>query len=99
MPYVPGSCEMPGSPSDDRDVQHASHQVALALHEGAVDDGNYPERRVEVSHLRLELSGLAKVPRIHVLRVQSEANLNISAKQAKYAQREVHGMACKLPKH
>lgn len=64
---------MSGAASDHRDVQHASGQVALSLHEGTVHDRNYPERRVQVSDLRLELSGLVKVPSIHVLRVGKEA--------------------------
>lgn len=58
---------MPGAASDDRDAQHPSRQVALALQKSAVHDGNYPERRVEVSDLRFKLSGLVEVPRIHVL--------------------------------
>lgn len=66
---------MPGAASDHRDVQHASGQVALALHESTVHDRNYPERRVEVSNLCLELSGLVKVPSIHVLCVRKETTV------------------------
>lgn len=70
--HIPGSREMSGAASDHRDVQHAPGQIALALHESTVHDRNYPERRVQVSNLRLELSGLMKVPSIHVLRVPNE---------------------------
>lgn len=63
---------MPRAASDDGDVQHAPGQVTLALHESTVHNGNHPERRVEVSDLRLELSSLVKVPCIHVLRVPKE---------------------------
>lgn len=58
---------MPGAASDDRDAQHPSRQVALALQKRAVYDGDYPERRVQVSDLGFKLSGLVKVPSVHVL--------------------------------
>lgn len=58
---------MPRPASDDRDVEHTARQVALALQESAVHDGDDPERRVQVSNLGLELSSLMKIPSVHVL--------------------------------
>lgn len=66
---------MSGAASDDRDAQHPSGQVALALQKRAVYDGDYPERRVQVSNLGFKLSGLVKVPGIHVLVGATDAAL------------------------
>lgn len=68
---------MSGAPRDHRDVQHTSGQVTFALHKSTVHDRNYPERRVQVSNLRLELSGLVKVPSIHILRVRKETTARL----------------------
>lgn len=74
---------MPGAARDDRDAQHPSGQVALALQKGAVHDGNYPERRVQVSDLGFKLSGLVKVPSIHVLvGVANAATHNVSMRRS-----------------
>lgn len=77
MGHIPSAREMPGAASDHRNVQHASGQVALALHERTVHDRNYPERRVQVSNLCLKLSGLVKVPSVHVLRVRKKTTTYI----------------------
>lgn len=42
--YIPGSCEVSGTASDERDVEHATGQVAFPLQEGPMHDRNHPER-------------------------------------------------------